>query len=333
MVNHGVPITTGELAPLWSGFLGDSMAKAVLNHFQATVQDTEIRSIIAFALSLTEEHLSFKIKLFAEEGVPKPEAFSSEDVDLGAPPLFTDTLVLHYLRQMGISGVAAYGLAVGSSFRSDIREFFNHNLKTATELLNRATTLLLERGQLFKTPVIPFPEHSELVQKEGWLNGWFGDRRPLNAVEIAHVHLNIITNSLGKALMSGFAQACRTKDVMEFVLRGKALAERHIVTLRTYLEKDGLPSPANLDAEVTASTRPPFSEKLMLFHTVFLTAIGIGGLGNALAGSVRRDLAAEYVQLMAQVGTYGDDGTELLIRYGWMEKIPGAVERDALLPS
>lgn len=331
MKNSNVPLTAGELAPLWSGYLGDSMAHAVLRHFQATVQDPDILRIVEYALGLTEEHITFKNKLFTEEGITIPVGFTDADVDLEAPRLFSDTLVLYYLRQMGLTGVPSYGLAMGSSFRNDIREFFNHNLKTAAELVNQSTTLLLERGQLTKTPVLPVSGKPEYVHKEGWLNGWFGDRRPVNAVEITHLHLNLLTNSIGKAIMIGFAQVANDKDVVKYTLRGRDLADNMIKVLGAYLQNDNLPVPATMEGEVTNSTRAPFSDKLMLFHTLFLASIGLGGMGNSMAGSPRRDLAAEYARMMPIVGTFADDGAELMIGRGWMEKIPGAIERDALI--
>ncbi len=69
----------------------------------------------------------------------------------------------------------------------------------------------------------------------------------------------------------------------------------------------------------------------MLFHTITFTQMGIGNYGTAIAASIRRDLVVEYSRLLAEIGTFSDDGAELMIKNQWLEKIPGAVERDSLI--
>lgn len=332
-IEHNINLTTGEIAPLWTGYLGDSMSNCVLRYFLSKVEDAEIRTILEYAYGLTLEHIQFKKKLFSNENIPVPIGFTEDDVNTDAPRLFSDTFMLYYLRQMGIAGTTAYSMALSSSARTDIREFFTHSMKTAAELLNKSTTLLLSKGLFVRTPEIPMPTTTELVQKEGWLNGFFGDRRPLNCVEITHLYLNIMTNTLGKALMMGFAQTSSSDDIIQYTIRGRDISTKHVEVFSSLLHDDNLPAPFTLEGTVSNSTIAPFSDKLMLFHTAFLSGLGLGNYGAAIAACTRRDLVTEYVRLAAEVGTYTDDGAELMIKNGWMEKIPGAVERDALIKS
>lgn len=311
--------------------MADSMSNCVLHYFLAKVEDAEIKPIIEYALGLTEQHVSFKKKLFTNEQFPIPHGFNDEDVNVDAPKLFSDGLMLLYLRQMGISGLGAYSIALASSARIDIRDFFNNNLKTAAELLNKTTTLLESKGLLIRPPYISHPKSVEYVQKESWINGIFGDKRPLNVAEITHLYMNTVTNTIGKALMMGFAQVAKSKEIVDYLIRGRDISAKHIEVFSSLMRDDNLPSPMTWDTEVTDSTAAPFSDKLMLFHTTFLSAIGIGNYGAAIAASTRRDIATDYLRLSAEVGTYADDGAELLVKYGWMEKMPGAIERDALI--
>jgi hypothetical protein len=329
--HNNIQLSAGEIAPLWTGYLGDSMANCVLRYFLHHVEDTDIRPLLEYAFGLTLEHIRFKNELFTKEEVPIPHGFKEEDVNLNAPKLFTDVFMLHYLRQMGIAGCVSYSLALASCARPDIREFFNHNLKTVTELLNKSTTLLLEKGLFDRHPYVPMPPAQEFVHKEGWLNGLLGDRRPVNVVEITHLYLNAFTNALGNALLLGFAQSAQAQDVIDYLVRGQNIAAKHQEVFSDVLKDDHVTIPRTLDSEVMAATEPPFSDKLMLFHTVFLTASGLGNYGSAIAGCARRDLAVTYMRLAAEVGTYADDGAELLIKKGWLEKIPQAIERDALI--
>jgi len=328
---HNIRLTSSEIAPIWSGYLTDSMANCVLRYFLSSVEDTEIKPIIEYAIGLTEEHIEFKNKLFQNEGFPIPHAFTDEDVNIHAPRLFSDGFMLRYLRQMGISGVGTYSLALGSSARMDIRQFFNHNLKTAAELLNKATTVLESKGLFTRAPYIEYPETVEYVQKESWLNGVLGDRRPLNAAEIAHLHLNTVTNTIGKVLMLGFAQVAKSEEVIHALIRGRDIATKHTEVFSSVLRDDNVPAPPTLETEVSDSTEAPFSDKLMLFHTTSLCAMGVGDYGMAIATSVRRDLASTYLRLSAEIGTYADDCAGLMIKNQWMEKMPGAIERDALI--
>ncbi|UJF34910.1 DUF3231 family protein [Paenibacillus hexagrammi] len=244
---------------------------------------------------------------------------------------FSDTFALLYLRNMGIAGTVAYSLGVACSFREDIRAFFNHNLKTAAELIEKSTTLLLSKGLLPRAPFIPYPDSVEYVQKESWLNGLVGDRRPLNIAEITQSYLNTLTNSLGQSLMMGFAQVAQSAEVVRHIVRGRDIATKHIEVFTSLLRDDHLPAPTTWETEISSSTEPPFSDKLMLYQTVSLSAVGLGNYGAALSASTRRDLAGIYLRLAAEIGTYADDGAELMIQNKWLEKMPGAVERDALI--
>ena len=333
MKEHHIPLTAGEIAALWTGYMSDEMSHCVLRHFAATVEDAQIRSVVEYALSLTEEHLAFKRELFDRERFPTPRGFGDGDVNLEAPRLFSDKFILFYLRQMGITGLSAYGVACGCSPRADVRAFYSHNVHTTLELLNRSTDLLLEKGIFVRAPQFPFPETPEFVENAGWLSGWFGDRRPLNAVEVTHLWLNTLTNALGRSLMLGFAQVASSADIRKYFIRGMEISRKHIDVFSSRLEQDQLPPPMTYDVEVTTSKEPPFSEKLMLFHTISLCGVGLANYGAAIGSSPRRDLAMDYARLASEVGTYADDGAELMIARGWMEKIPGVPEREALVNS
>jgi hypothetical protein len=332
-VNHNVQLTSSEISPLWGGYIGDTMAKCVLDYFLAVVKDSDVKPIIEFALRLAEEHLHFMKKLFQNEKFPIPHGFSDQDVDTKAPRLFSDGFMLVYLLQMSRAGLSAYTMGLSGSARMDIREFMGHNLQTAADLYNRTTSLLESKGLFIRAPYIAYPKSVEYVHKESWMNGFWGDRRPLNAAEITHIHLNTVTNTIGKALMIGFSQVSRSKEIKDFLVRGRDISAKHLEVLSSLLGDDNLPAPMTWDTEVSDSTTAPFSDKLLLFHTLTLSTFGIGNYGAASAASGRRDLVAVYSRLTAEAGTYSDDGAELMVRNGWMEKLPGAIERDALVKS
>jgi hypothetical protein len=105
---------------------------------------------------------------------------------------------------------------------------------------------------------------------------------------------------------------------------------RPLETFRTFLIKDNLSSPNLWISEVTNSTVPPFSDKLMLFHIVTLVSAAVGFYSAGLSVSQRRDIALEYTGLVTEIGSYAEDGAQLLIKNGWLERPPIADDKDVL---
>ncbi|MDQ1912810.1 DUF3231 family protein [Paenibacillus sp. GD4] len=327
---HNIRLTSSEIAQLWSGYMGDSMSRCVLSYFMKLVEDEEIRQAVQYALHLSEQHLQTITTIFENERFPIPHGFTDKDVNVGARRLFSDTFMLVYLRNVAKQGLSLYGMALAVSARTDVRAYFSECLASVTELYNKAAGILLSKGLYIRSPYLPTPESAEYVQKESFLNGFFGDKRPLNALEISHFYSDIQTNALGKALITGFAQTAQSAEVKHYFLRGKDLAQKQLEVFSSYLKDDDLPAPMTWDSDVLDSTEPPFSEKLMLFHITGLNAAGVLNYGTAISVAMRRDVVAAYTRLMTEILTYAEDGAKLLIDNGWMEKTPGTVDRDAL---
>lgn len=73
--------------------------------------------------------------------------------------------------------------------------------KLDMELYKKTLNLLLEKGLYFRAAAIPIPEKVDFVQKQSYLTGWFGERRPLNAAEIMNLYDDMQRNGIGKALV------------------------------------------------------------------------------------------------------------------------------------
>jgi hypothetical protein len=97
LTEHRTDLTSSEIATTWSAYMNDSMAKCILGYFLTTVKDEEIQSVIQFAYNLAATHVEKLTKLFSNEQLPRPTGFSSEDVNLNAPRLYTDMFMLSYL--------------------------------------------------------------------------------------------------------------------------------------------------------------------------------------------------------------------------------------------
>lgn len=329
-ISH-IRLTSAEIAIMWSQYQSDSLAKCVLKYFLAKVEDEEIRPLLEFALSLSQNHVAWIRTTYQNEEFASPVGFTNEDVDTNAEKLFGDIFTLHYLNNMSRVGLAAYGLALSTASRQDIREFYIQTLHESIELNERVVKLMLEKGIYARSPYIPANKHVEFAKQQAFLGNVFKESRPLTAVEIMHVFMNIQTNIIGKAMITGFWQTASSPDIRSHFLRGKEIAQKHIAIFTKRLEADDLTGGSSMEPLITTSMQPPFSEKLMLFHVSALIQMGIGNYGAAISTSQCYDLAIAYTRLMAEVALYAEDGANLMIKYGWLEEPPQAVDRQMLV--
>ncbi|WP_047155434.1 DUF3231 family protein [Aneurinibacillus tyrosinisolvens] len=327
---HNINMTSAEIANLWNTYTGDTLAKCVLSYFLEKVEDTEIRLVLEYARNNCEKHIQRITEIFYGEKYLLPHGFTSEDVNVDAPRLYTDTFFLYYIKQMARMGLAAYSVALPLAARSDVRDFFKDCIASSTELDDKATQVLLSKGIYVRPPYISSPEKVGFVQRQNFLVDFFGDHRPLQVIEITHLYGNIQTNTLGKALLMGFSQVAESNEVREFMLRGKEISMKHIEVFSSTLRDEDLPVTQTWDDLVMDSRVSPFSDKLMMAHTVALIGTGIANYGASMGLSMRTDLTTNYARLAAEVGKYGYDGANLMIDKGWLEQPPQAPNRDGL---
>lgn len=150
-------------------------------------------------------------------------------------------------------------------------------------------------------------------------------------MEINHLYINTQTNTIGKALIMGFAQTAQSKEIKQYFFRGKELSQKHVETFSDYLIKEDLPAPANSDPKVLNTTTNVFSDRLMMYHTLTMIQAGIGNMSSALATSLRRDLVAQYAAFIPEITLYAEDGANLMIKNGWLEEPPQADDRDQII--
>lgn len=324
-------LNAGEVATLWAQYQSDTMVTCVFKYFLAKITDQDIARIVEYALKQAQDHISVIKDILAEDTYPIPIGFADNDVNLDAPRLFSDVFVALYLRQMSVLGMTAGALAVGACARSDASILFMDVIAGAVELHDRARQLLLAKGIYIRPPTISPPGKAEFISKQSFLTGFFGDKRPLTAIEVTHLFLNTQTNAMGKAMMMGFAQVASSSDVKDFMQRGKAISSKHMSLFGDTLTKEDLPAPMSWDANVTDSTTAPFSDKLMMFHTAAMISAGIGNYAAAAAVSQRRDIGIMYARLLPEIGLYAEEGLKIMIENHWMEEPPQVEDRNALV--
>ena len=320
--------TAIEVGALWGTYMLESLVHHVFSYFLIHVQDDDIREYVKFCHNASGNDLKKLKPIFLKEGIPVPQGITSEDINLEAPRLYTDVFYMTYIKNMAEFALSTYALAYSQSSRKDIKGLFRELIDILCDVDKKAVEIMLEKGILTRAPFIPIPKEVDFVKRRSFLAGLFGEKRALTFLEINHLFTKLTANALGKALLIGFMQVTKTKDIKKFFVTGKELSNKYIDRFAEILLKEDIAVPHSFEEEVTDSRISPFTEKLMLFHISLTASAGLGTTGMAMAASPRKDLGAMYAKMLIEIGIYAEDGAKLLIDNEWMEQPPTAFDRD-----
>ncbi|PWA07620.1 hypothetical protein DCC39_16455 [Pueribacillus theae] len=323
-------LTPAEMGKLWVTYIGNTAGKCVLSYYLQHIDDQDIKKVVENALNLSESIVENIKEIFIQDNFPIPVGFTDDDMNLGAPRLFSDEFYLHYLKYTCKAGMSIYSIAIPLITRKDIRDFFINTFDSTVNLINEVEDTLMAKGFYIKLPQISIPDKVDFIKKQNYLSGFFGDTRPLHALEIAHLYDDNENNVTSKGLLIAFSQVAKTEKVQKFLLRGKEITNKHIEACSQQLHKDNLPSHPLLDDLVSTSTISPFSEKLMLWHKLEMFSMKIRAYANAISLSQRRDITTMYTRFLKDIGLYVEDGTNIMIDNGWLEQPPKATDRKEL---
>jgi hypothetical protein len=329
--SHHPQLTASELATLWNTYMADTMGKCILTHFKENVEDEKIGEIINFSLQIAEDHIHTISELFNKEQIPIPQGFDKNDLNENSPRLFSDIYYLRYLEHMGRTGLSTYSLAKAISTRKDIREIYKLWYGQTEQMFDMATEYALNIGTYVRSPYIDYYKEVQFVESNDFLGNFFGKQRSLLAIEIAHLGTNIEVCHVGQTLLMGFSQVAKSKELRQFFLRGTEIGKKQITHFFEILKDSNTSYPSTWDALITGSIEPPFSDKLMLFQANLLSAIATADFGTAIGASVRRDIGILYAKLIAEIGTYAEDGAKYMIKEKWLEKPPQTHDREQLI--
>jgi len=326
-----ISLTSSEISSLWTAYQEVTIAICGIRFFLQHIDDKQIQEVLEKTLSLVESEKTKITNIFNKENYPVPQGFTEEDVNLDASRLFSDQLYLAYIFNLTKLKIPATGVSLMGASRLDVMQYFSESLKNAQHLHIETKELQKEKGIYIRAPYIPTPNQIDFVEKQTFLAGWFADRRPLLGTEIASIVFNAERNALGQAVITGFSQVAKSKEVRSYFSRGREISGKHLNVFASILHEDYLSDGALLlTPQVTNSTESPFSDKLMMTLVTTLIASGIGQYGISVSTSPRRDLGVHYARLIAELTKYSNDGAEILIDNGWMEQPPMAANRKDL---
>lgn len=332
MKENKIYLTASEIGALWTEYMNDCMSKQILGFMLKSIEDAEIKEDVQYAYDLSAKHIETLESIFESENFAIPDGFNEQDVNMDAPWLFTDTFCITYVNHMARVGMIAYSGFVAVSYRDDIVSHYSEGLTAVNNLYKQSLTTALRKGINARHPYIEVPKEIDFVDSKKYLSGLnpFNEKRPLNAVEISHLYLNIMTNSLGFKLCLAFAQTSPSKEVQDFMLRGKEVSQKHNKLFADVLLKNDLESPHMPDVGISDSTTQTFSDKLMMFHMSLLMSTGIGNYAAAASASQRSDLTLNYERLSFEVSRLAKSGADIMIKNNYLEQPPGTQNREKL---
>ncbi|MDD3653745.1 MAG: DUF3231 family protein [Desulfotomaculaceae bacterium] len=320
-------LTAVELGYLWNSYLSESLSHHIYVYFLKHMEDPLIKPFLTRWVDATRDSLQLLKSVLTKEGIPIPRGITSEDINLNAPRLFSDNFLIIMVKSMAKVALQFFSLAYAESSRRDIREFFRDFVDRMVMLNQQVADLKQTKGTPASPPHIPVPNKVDFVKKKSFL----GNNRPLSTPEITRIFFNAQSNALGKALLMGYSQVVKSKEIKQFIIRGKNLSTKYYADLSRLLLDENITVPPSYDGEVTDSTESPFSDRFILNHSIYMGSIGLQFYGLALSMSPRHDLAAMYAKMMVETGTYTSDGAKLMIKNEWLEQPPLAPDRDALV--
>lgn len=315
-------LTASEITNLWNSYLGNTMAQHESGYFLKYIDDQDLRGLIEDEVQLAAEQVQEAKRLLIEDGQPLPDGFTEHDVHLNTPHLYKDNIILLIKYTLAQDGMAAYSTSLATSIHSDVREFYLTYVTKTAQFFNKTVDIMEKKGLSHPKLHIPTPDGIEKVHKQSFLGGWFSKNRSLNSAEILQLHFHFTGLAAAKEFYRSFAQTVNSKELKQYFERGGTLVQKHLNILHSHLAKDELPQLPTWESEITDSTSPPFSERLMLFKLSVLGASAAGKYGVAISSVMRKDLSVDLAKMMAEFLQYGEDGLNLMIERGYLDQVP-----------
>lgn len=323
-------LTSPEFSNLWAHYIRETLSVCVNKHMLHTIQDPKIHILFQFALQLSNKHIEALTKLFKREGVPLPNGFTDKDVNLEAPPLFTDILCLKYLYMMSMHGHNEYSLSFTTSLREDIVDFYYQCNLDAMELYKKSVDLLISKQLYHRPPGYISSKKVEVIKGYKYVTDIFGKHRPINSIEGGHLYFNLNKAMIIKAMIIGFKQVSKNPAVYALLDKSLDVKNKHIDVFSPLLAKDNLHLPKSLETEITNSTVSPFSDKLMLLQIGFFFGVAVTYYNAAVIASMRADISAHCEKAALNcLWIYSRIGKEMIDNH-WMEQPPREDDRKKL---
>ncbi|ARK29467.1 DUF3231 family protein [Halalkalibacter krulwichiae] len=326
-------LSSSELGTIWLTYQQKTMLHQMLDYFIERATDSEAKAIMTNLQKEVRQYIDQLTKIFEQDGTVVPMGYTKSDVHINAPALYDHDFDILFVRTMKSISGGMHALNLTMSYREDIIKLYQELTIMTQKYYSQCTTFLLKRGSLVKPPHITMPIEVEFATNQDYLKGIkiIGDKRSLNAVEVAHLYSAIENNIVGANLMMGFAQAAQNDEVRKYFARGKSLAKKLVKDLTQILAESEIPVPALEGGTVTSSVAPPFSDKIMMYCTSLLCSFSFGSNSFGTTFSLRNDIPPVVALALKDIFEFASDGAKIMVKHGWLEEPPQMIDRKQLI--
>ncbi|WP_328585736.1 DUF3231 family protein [Rossellomorea aquimaris] len=323
------PISSSELGTLWLTYQEKTLILRMLEYFMKKANDQEAINIMGGLWQELNHFVKQMEGIFEKEGIVYPQGFKKEDVNIDAPKLYDNGFDIMFLRILKEVSMGMYTINMSMAYREDVMSIYEGLTSVTQKVYKLATHYLLNKGILTLPPKVMMPKTTGFIKEKSYLNGFnpFSEKRVLNDIELGTVHHGIEVNNIGMQLVTGFSQCAEEKEVKQFFVKGKDLAQKQIKIYEEILHECDIQLSSTTGSTVTDSTTAPFSPKLMMYCVYLLNGFGLVGSSFGAFFSLRKDLTLKNTLIAKDIYLYANEGIKLMIKNGWMEEPPQVEDR------
>ena len=327
-----IQLTSTELGSLWMIYISTSARLIMFDYFKDKTIDKEAQNILSSYISEGQTIKNEIVNIFNNEGAVIPIGFDERDVIREAPPLYDDLFNIIFLRQMVKISIATSSVYTAMSYKKEVHDVLKSNYDVADNYYVMSTNYLLGKGVLARPPYVTMPKQVEFVEDKNYMSGFniFSEKRSLNTIEVGFINQSIENNIFGMQLMTGFAQVATESEVKKYFIEGKELAKKIISEFSDVLLQSDIQPPSAWAGKATNSTKPPFSDKLMMYLTSLMSSTSIGFTAIGTSFSMRSDLHIKLALIAKDAFDYAKEGSKIMIAHKWMEEPPQMEDRNQL---
>lgn len=323
-----VELTATEVSSLWSSYLKNSMDLRLLEYFNASSENNELKQVIEKMLNQSQDNLNELKEILIKGNLTIPLGFTNEDVRVDALKVFSDTFILYFCFDLTHLSLTTYPTALSDCTRNDVRDHFQKNIAFAIKIQNEIVDLMLSQGVYLSPPQVAIDSEVEFADSMIYLSGFFGGSRPLNTAEIANLSRIIHRAQFSKMVFVTFSKLAKSKDLKQHFSKGRDGIGKVSDSLQEILDKENIPISASGDYKIFDVEMSPFSDKLMLFFVN--TCLGIFCftlISQAITSSLRTDIVSKLDKIADDMKKYYGLGLLFAIKEKWFEQPPQAVNR------
>lgn len=318
-------LTSSEIGTLWLTYQEKTFILRLLDYLIPNADDQTAEKIMTGLYKNLDKYVE-KIKhIFEEEGAALPVGFTSQDVNVHVPKLFENGMDISVLRMVKEVSMGLYTLNMGKSYREDVINIYKDLTAITQAVYNECTQYLLEKGILARPPYVPMPNTGEYIKDQKYLSGYniFSETRHINTIELSSIYHGMETNNIGMTIMFAFSQVAKEKEIKQYFYKGMEISKKILKDFGQILLEDDISPTTASTGNASTSKNSPFSDKLMMYFNNLLCTLSMGANAFGFSLSLRNDIQLKALLAAKDVADYANEGTKLMVKYGWLEKPPG----------